>query len=85
MAIRFNKINGFVSVSNRTRYLIHLANNYLCHILWLCKNQSWWFLAFRKKFIILATSVCNKYKNNCYYNTFLEKGLYKLSKNYNNK
>ena len=40
LAIRFNKINGFVSVCNRTRYLIHLVNNYLCHILWLCKNQS---------------------------------------------
>ena len=27
LAIRFNKINGFVSVCNRTRYLIHLFNN----------------------------------------------------------
>ena len=37
------------------------------------------------KVIILIKSVFNKYNNNCCYNIFLEKGLYKLPKDNDNK
>ena len=35
--------------------------------------------------VILLKSVCNKDKKNNYYNIFLEKGLYELPKNNDNK
>ena len=43
------------------------------------------FFASLHNVIILIKSVFNKEKNKCYYNIFLEKGLYQLSKNNDNE
>ena len=76
------------SICNRVRYLISLKSGItyiICHNYVKIKVDSYDSLPLEKTMtfhnvIILIKSVFNEYKNNYYYNLFLEKTLYELPK-----
>ena len=105
LRIWFGKIDGFIKIDDRIKYLVLLKYNkvydrikYLVreingitdsinHNFARIKIDSYNSLPIEKiltfHVIILIKSVVNKIKNKCYYNIFLEKGLYKDKSNTN--
>ena len=89
--IRFDKIDGFIRVYDRTRYLVLLVSkkydfiyNRVRYLIGLDKYD---YLPLQKTMtfhnaIILIKSVFNKDENNYYCGIFLEKALCELPKKY---
>ena len=102
MRIRYDKIDGFIKIHNKIRYLRSFnewwdkvcdRTKYLIskktgitdsinHNFATVRIDSYDCLPFQKiltlhNVIILIKSIVNKYKNNYFYNKFLEKGLHK--------
>ena len=89
--IRFNKIDGFIRVYDRTRYLeLFVSKKYdfiynrVRYLIGVDKYDSWPLqitVTFHNA-MILIKSVFNKDKNNYYCSIFLEKAMCKLPKKY---
>ena len=102
MRIRYDKIDGFIKIHNKIRYLRSFnewwdkvcdRTKYLIskktgitdsinHNFATVRIDSYDYLPFQKiltlhNVIILIKSIVNKYKNNYFYNKFLEKGSHK--------
>ena len=76
LRISFDKIDGFIKIRDKIRYLV-LFNYSYCNK--ICDKIK--YLLIEKSgfhnVIILIKSVCNKNYNEYYYNIFLEKRSYK--------
>ena len=107
LRVRFDKIDGYIKIHDRIRYLVLFGHGWydeICdRIKYLISKKSGIADSTNHNFariridlhtslpsekiltfynvILFIKSVVNKNKNNCYYNIFFEKGLYKDKSN----
>ena len=107
LRVRFDKIDGYIKIHDRIRYLVLFGHGWydeICdRIKYLISKRSGIADSTNHNFariridlhtslpiekiltfynvILFIKSVVNKNKNNCYYNIFFEKGLYKDKSN----
>ena len=107
LRVRFDKIDGYIKIDDRIRYLVLFGHGWydeICdRIKYLISKRSGIADSTNHNFariridlhtslpsekiltfynvILFIKSVVNKNKNNCYYNIFFEKGLYKDKSN----